>query len=301
MHLCLTQKATDISAGDGWAAAIMADETMVTWGIGTHGEMGRKVPTLDKTTSNQVILEEFLTPKPPVWNEVGSVHRRKVTGISCGAYHLLVLAKETGAGMSVYSCGLNQYGQLGLGDNEGDNKDIKYVLKLTKINYFEVRNIAKVEAGQYFSCFVNSTGKELYSCGRSDCGQLGISLKQPDAGSFESTPVRVPLVYNIDSTKVSDPKGNCIVESDIVEEDQPEIEQISCGSSHVLVLTKEGDVYSWGFGESGACGQGKSDADVFRPKKLNPKGKNHVFKYVSGGGQHSAAVFVTQSKGSRAK
>ncbi|KAL3795978.1 hypothetical protein ACHAWO_013109 [Cyclotella atomus] len=295
MHLCLSQKATDISAGDGWAAAIFADETMVTWGIGTHGEMGRKVPTLDKTTSNQVILEEFLTPKPPVWNEVGSsVHRRKVTGISCGAYHLLVLAKETGAGMSVYSCGLNQYGQLGLGD-----VDTRF--ELTKIEYLEDRNIAKIEAGYHFSCFVNSTGKELYSCGRSDYGQLGISLKQPDSGSFESTPVRVPLVYDIDSTIVSDPKGNCIIESEIVEEDQPEIEQISCGSTHVLVLTKEGDVYSWGFGESGACGQGKSDSDVLRPKKLvtkveNAQGAKCGVKFVSGGGQHSAVVVATASK-----
>ena len=145
---------------------------------------------------------------------------------------------------------------------------------------------------------MNNTGKELYCCGRRDYGQLGISLKQPDSGSYEFTPIRVPLVYTIDSSTVSDPKGNCIVEGDIVEHDQPVIEQISCGSTHVLVLTEEGDVYSWGFGESGACGHGNSDKDVFRPKKLVTKLENtQGVKFISGGGQHSAVVVATKSKG----
>ena len=58
---------------------------------------------------------------------------------------------------------------------------------------------------------------------------------------------RTPLVYEPRGT-VSNPKENCIVVDDIVEEDQPEIEQVSCGSTHALVLVKGGDAYSWGFG-----------------------------------------------------
>jgi alpha-tubulin suppressor-like RCC1 family protein len=108
-------------------------------------------------------------------------------------------------------------------------------------------------------------------------------------------------VYTIDSSRVPDPKGNCIIESEIVENDQPAIEQISCGSTHVLVLTKDGDVYSWGFGESGACGQGKCDSDVLRPKKLvsklkNAQGAKYGVKFVSGGGQHSDVVIATKSR-----
>lgn len=108
-------------------------------------------------------------------------------------------------------------------------------------------------------------------------------------------------MYTIDSSEVKDPKTNCINESKIVEEDQPEIEQISCGSTHVLVVTKDGDVYSWGFGESGACGHGKCDKDVLRPKKLVITGGKHRIKFVSGGGQHSAAVVVTKSRDSQVK
>ncbi|KAL3788286.1 hypothetical protein HJC23_002860 [Cyclotella cryptica] len=290
LHLCLDKKAKDISAGDGWGAAILEDETIVTWGVGTSGEMAREVPVLDKKTPMKVVISEFLTPKPPTWN--GLSGKKKVAAISCGAYHLLAIVRE--CGMNVYGSGLNQYGQLGLGDNVNRNK-------LTKIEFFEGRSIVKCEGGAHFSCFVNNTGKELYCCGRGDYGQLGISLEQPESGSFETTPIRVPLVYTIQKSKVTDPKGNCIIESDIVEEDQPEIEQISCGSSHVLVLTKDGDVYSWGFAEFGACGQGKRDTDIMRPKKMeaklaNAQGAKYKIKFVCGGGQHSAMVVSTDSR-----
>ena len=90
--------------------------------------------------------------------------------------------------------------------------------------------------------------------------------------------------------------------NDIVEEDQPEIVQISCGSTHALALTKNGDAYSWGFGTMGACGQGKDEADVLMPKKLEAKMKKsqgaastYKIEYVSGGGQHSAALVTSSS------
>ena len=154
--------------------------------------------------------------------------------------------------------------------------------------------ITKVEGGMHFSCFVDKTGKKLYECGRGDYGNLGITYEQPDAGYFEDTPVRVPLVYESNSA-VSNRKENCINVDDIVEEDQPEIEQVSCGSTHVLVLTKCGDAYSWGFGTMGACGQGSSDDDVLLPTKLVTR--KSKMQYVSGGGQHSTAIVTTASRG----
>ena len=131
MHLCLEKKAMDVSAGEGWAVALLEDGSIVTWGIGTHGEMGREVPKLDKKTPNDVIVSEFLTPKPPVWDGLPSM--KKVIGISCGAYHLLALTREN-QDSSVYSCGLNQYGQLGLGD-----KETRY--KLTKVRNADTTQI----------------------------------------------------------------------------------------------------------------------------------------------------------------
>ena len=130
---------------------------------------------------------------------------------------------------------MNNYGQLGHGDIT--NRD-----KLTKIQHFVGRDIVKVEGGMHFSCFVDNSSKELYECGRGEYGNLGITLEQPDAGYCETLPVRVPLAHEPDIKSIIerniDRKANCIIAEDIVETDQPEIEQISCGSTHVLVLAK---------------------------------------------------------------
>ncbi|EED91362.1 predicted protein [Thalassiosira pseudonana CCMP1335] len=292
----IERPAKDISAGGSFNAALLDDDTIVTWGIGTTGEMarGEGMSNLDKKTSMEIIKEKFLKPAPPVW---AVPMKRTVLSLSCGGFHLLVVARDADASQNVYSCGLNQYAQLGLGDIENRNV-------LTKVTFFEERDITTVEGGYQFSCFVDATGKKLYACGRGDYGNLGITLKQPGAGWFEKTPTRVPLVHTIDESTISEEKKKetCIVEADIDEEKQPEIAQISCGSTHVIVRTKGGDVYTWGFGEQGACGQGKDYNDVLRPKKLETKLKNiqgsqYEVKFVSGGGQHSSVVIATGSKG----
>ncbi|KAL9183189.1 hypothetical protein ACHAXT_004976 [Thalassiosira profunda] len=289
LHLVqIPQKATAVSAGGAFCAVLLEDGSLVTFGVGNCGELARPTVELNKKTPIEKVKEDYLTPKPPLWEQ--PTLKRDVLNVSCGAFHLLVVAKENGARV-VYSAGLNQYGQLGLGDEERRGK-------LTRIPFFDGKDIATVEGGYHFSCFVDDTGTELYATGRGDYGQLGITLEQPGSGWFVKSPCRVPLVYE-PKGPVANPKENCINAEDIVEEDQPEIEQISCGSTHVLVLTKGGDAYSWGFGTSGACGQGKEDSDVLRPRKLEAKVKGAPcqMRYLSGGGQHSTAIVTTGSKG----
>jgi alpha-tubulin suppressor-like RCC1 family protein len=314
----MPSKAKDVSAGAAFNVALLVDGSIVTWGLGDCGELARPVPKMNKKTSNDIIVREFLTPQPPLWDGPTIGIKRSVVAISAGGYHLLVVTREYDGELNAYSSGLNNYGQLGHGDIT--NRD-----KLTKIHYFAGREIVKVEGGMHFSCFVDKSSQKLYACGRGDYGNLGITLEQPDAGYCETLPVRVPLVHEPDIKSIIerniDRKANCIIAEDIIETDQPEIEQVSCGSTHVLVLTKGGEAYSWGFGQCGACGQGKSDQDVLRPRKLVPKltskatttttdgggggttggggGASAACKiqYVSGGGQHSAAIVKTGSTG----
>ena len=322
LHLFqMPRPAKDISAGAGFNAALLDDDTIVTWGIAQCGELARPVPKLSKQTSNEDVENVFLKPAPPLW--AGPKLKRTVVTIACGGFHLLAVTRENGK-LCVYSCGLNQYGQLGLGDTANRSELTKVsaspkstvihpffchsfsnvallIPLLLKIQFFDGRDITKVDGGFHFSCFVNITGKELYTCGRGDYGQLGITMEQPEAGYLETLPLRAPLIYESQG-RVSNPKENSIILENINEEDQPEIDQLSCGTSHVLVLTKGGDVYSWGFGDQGACGHGKDDKDICRPKKLDAKLKNaqgakNDVKFVSGGGQHSTIVVTTGSAG----
>ncbi len=175
------------------------------------------------------------------------------------------------------------------------------VIYFQQAEFFEGKGIESVEGACHGSYFVGGTGKKLYSVGRGDYGGLGITLEQPETGFFVSTPHRVPLVYDVKTQgDISEPTQNCIVEGTINEDEQPEIEQVAAGSSTVIVITKQGDVYSWGFGESGACGQNKrdsseNDADITLPQKMNLTRKKVTFqvKYASGGAQHSAVIINT--------
>jgi alpha-tubulin suppressor-like RCC1 family protein len=194
---------------------------------------------------------------------------------------MLVLAKDDEASATqVYSCGLNNYGQLGY---------TGIADRLTEISFFHGMNIKQIAGGEHFSLCLDSTGKKLYGFGRTCSGQLGNTTTTPAVGSYEVTPVPIYLEYNADGS----PKAN------------PIISQISCGGSHSFAMTEHGDVYSWGFGLSGALGVGKvGDGDcVLRPQKidvtrginlLNEKeGKGLVsatVQMVAGGAQHSAMV-----------
>lgn len=226
------------------------------------------------------IINDYLVPQPVVWDE-GLTVEKTVTNMACGAYHLLVIARNNNhhnVGInSVYASGLNQYGQLGL----GDTRDRKVLTRVKKLNN---SNIIQVAAGVHHSLCLGKSLTSLYAFGRGDSGQLGITKSIPSVGYLEHTPVSVSLV--------------------IGKERNPSISQISCGGNHNLVLTEDGDVYTWGYGEMGALGHGK-ELDEYSPRKLEldtylNEVKNEIdgnsntrkVHSVVGGGQHSAIILT---------
>lgn len=63
------------------------------------------------------VLQKFMTPLPPIFD--CPKQNKKVMNVGCGGYHLLVAAIDEGEdSVKLYASGLNQYGQLGLGDTE---------------------------------------------------------------------------------------------------------------------------------------------------------------------------------------
>lgn len=129
VHLTkMPKKVTAISAGEHINAAILEDNTLVTWGLGITGEMARPVCKVTKKTSLDLITRERLTPHPVQW--AGPPLKRTVLQVSCGSFHLLAVSREGNNQLSVYSSGLNQYGQLGLGDTENRNTLTKVSLVL---------------------------------------------------------------------------------------------------------------------------------------------------------------------------
>jgi alpha-tubulin suppressor-like RCC1 family protein len=77
-----------------------------------------------------VVKESFLKPKPVIFASQPNLQRR-VIEVACGMNHMLVVARNpqsvSGRG-NLYSAGLNQYGQLGMGDT-----DERHALTLVRV------------------------------------------------------------------------------------------------------------------------------------------------------------------------
>jgi alpha-tubulin suppressor-like RCC1 family protein len=216
----------------------------------------------------------FLTPLPPHWSVPGKM---QVIAVCCGGCHLLVCARAPGHFQTIlYASGLNQYGQLGMGDTEDRHE-------LTPVETLKDQEIVQCAAGEHFSVGLNIMGNAIYSWGRSDYGQLGLFSKQQKSGDFEATPQRVSF-----------PK-----------EDSPILfETISAGDRHVLAITQAKHVYTWGFGETGTTGHELPDNwDGCRPRKLDvlrdyrdkKVAANSLVLAADGGGQHTLMVIERYS------
>ena len=139
-----------------------------------------------------------------------------------GTYFEVVLKTDG----TVWTWGNNQYGQLGNGTTQ--NVNISDPLRVVGVNsegYLE--RITQITAGAHFAAALTEDGK-VVTWGYNAHGQLGNNT---------TTNSGVP-VY------VQDENGEIITG----------IKQISGGSSHMLALTEEGEVYSWGLNNYGQLG-----------------------------------------------
>ena len=126
------------------------------------------------------------------------------------------------------------------------------------------------------SLCLDLTGHNLYSFGRGDYGQLGITLNRPKEGYLQNEPKPVYL-------------NRALATEDGLVKENPKIRSITCGDHHSMAVTEDGDLYTWGFGEEGQLGQGHEN-DSYCPQKVLEGGVIHA----SGGSQHT--VVLTRKK-----
>ena len=207
-----------------------------------------------------------------------------IVDISCGMRHSLFVDDKG----NVYSTGCGKKGQLGLGDS------VKKVFTPTLVNDFS--SAVSVNCGQHFSVVIatSQTGCEMFTFGDNKYNQVSNTTK-----NIFSTP-QLKLAYSLkDETLISadcgwthvvilqtssdnnkiftwgrntygqlgsknpcDDKGHTQVELD----EQPL--KVVSGYEHILVLTKSGRLYAWGWNEHSNCGVGASSQNFFQPQSV---------------------------------
>ena len=164
-----------------------------------------------------------------------------------------VILKEDG---TVWSAGNNTYGQLGNGTTTNHN-----ILAQVKINEDEyLTGVRKISVG-YTHILAMTVNGEVYAWGTNETGQLGQNNT-------------TNLSY---ATKVLDSTGT---------ETLSNIMDIGAGWDSSMVLTKTGEVYSWGSGFQYRLGTGNYD-DQHLPVKLNIRNVAYIER-----SQDLAPIFV---------
>jgi NIMA (never in mitosis gene a)-related kinase len=134
------------------------------------------------------------------------------------------------------------FGQLG----HGDKASYCSPKLVTALDGIPVRDAV---CGEDFTVCLSEEG-EVYACGSDYWGCLGQGNPVEQEKSC-TVPVPVPLPENL------------------------HIEQISCGDTHVMALTRSKEVFSWGCGKYGRLGLG-SEMNVSTPQKVQLPGQSPV-------------------------
>eukprot|EP01083_Nonionella_stella_P297353 1009844_1 len=175
--------------------------------------------------------------------------------VATGGQHSLVLM-ENG---NVWSFGLNTDGQL------GHNDDVDARFKPKMIESIKDLCISYISCGYNHNFLIETTGK-VFVFGRNRSGQCG-------TGSYDyDVPIKVPTEIDLNLN-------------------DDEILTVDCGSTHTLILTTNGKVWSVGYGSEGALGHGPSMDNALTPVMIESLKDVRVVD-VSCGETHSLCVDV---------
>ncbi|OQR84663.1 hypothetical protein ACHHYP_13054 [Achlya hypogyna] len=191
---------TAVACGAGHSVVILADGRVFSWGIGAQGQLG--------------LGSSAASDHPRCIEALPNI----AVAVACGIAHTLLLLQDG----RLFGCGLNQFGQLGLGVAGASTVTAPCNLPVPG------GAVQQIACGGAHSCLVDANG-DVFACGSNSCGQLGIG-HYDDAQTFQRV------------------------------EELPPIALVVCGEEFAAALTQDkASVYSWGLGIAGQMGDGTTD------------------------------------------
>jgi len=228
-------KVKQISCGGAHTAILLTNGDVYTCGNNDSGQLGR--------------IKDGIYPINPEFKIIDS-NVGKVKQISCGLYHTAILLNNG----QVYTCGYNQYGQLGRTPLTPINPEFKIIDS-------NVGKVKQISCGGAHTAILLNNG-QVYTCGNNDFGQLG-RLKTG--------------IYPNPKFEQIDPNVG-------------KVKQISCGGEHTAILLNNGQVYTCGNNDSGQLGRIKDGIYPINPEfKIIDSNVGKV-KQISCGLYHTAIL-----------
>lgn len=230
-----------ISAGAYTVSALTSDGKVVSWGRNEHGQLANGV------TANSGV-PVYVQKQIEITDEEGNITKElvdldNIVSISQGSSHVLALANDG----TVWSWGLNNYGQLGInvGSTTASNANYKrtYAVKVQKqvsetitnedgtetttTHLEDLDNVKEISGGTDFSVALLNDGT-VWSWGLGTSGQIG---------NYGASTVYIPKQVKINSTDFL-----------------TDVEKIDAGGLQTIALKTDGTVWSWGINRYGNLG-----------------------------------------------
>ena len=240
-----------VSNGSYHSFGLTSDGRIYAWGRNTSGELG--IGTTLARSNVPIAVKTTGTPMD------GKVVKQVEGGGRYEGSHSIALASDG----TVYTWGLNQYGQLGNNTTTNSRSPIAVQAAGTPL---AGKTIVQVAAGADHSLALDSDGA-LYAWGSNAYGQLG---------NGTTTNSSVPVAVKIAGTPLA---GKTIV-------------QIAAGANHNMVLTSGGTVYAWGWNYHGQLGNNtKTNSNTIVAVQTigTPLAGKKIVKIAAGQG-HSLAL-----------
>lgn len=248
LHILPLVSVSTIASGSDHLALLSCDGHLYTCGCGEQGQLGR-VAECFTNRGGRKGLELLLTPT------CVPVARSKKGGAICfnalWAGSCATFAHSTGG--DIYSCGLNNYNQLGF-------EDTKNYFTLQIVPSFLGSRWHKISCGLHHTLALDEQGV-VHVLGRREYGRLGLGKECEDA-------IRPTVIPTLKDTYCID---------------------ISCSTATSYAVTQTGSVFSWGMA-SDQLGSG-TEEDLWEPELMKGKqldGRKVVV--VSSGGQHAVLL-----------
>ncbi|KAF0697947.1 Aste57867_11400 [Aphanomyces stellatus] len=232
---CLVgRRITAIACGAGHSVAIAATGAVFSWGIGKQGQLGHGYECVQEPNPRQILSLE------------------PVAAVACGIAHTMFLLPDG----SIRGCGLNSYGQLGL----GHTKPIVGVPTSIELTC----RVHHVACGGAHSCLVDADGR-LWSAGSNSCGQLGLG-HSTDTCEFEVVAMATPCALVVCGEEFSGAvaatravymwglgiagqmgdRTYTSYDAPHLVDGLPPVETLSLSQAQVFAVTGEGGVWTWG-------------------------------------------------------
>lgn len=248
-----SNKAVKIASGANHVVILTAKQELYTFGSGEQGQLGR-ISEHFSVRGGRKGIKLLLTPMMVRFKKTRGNGEVKFCDIFCGSFNTFAVTSDH---KGIYAFGLNNFGQLGVGDdiNHFSPQSFKFI---PQQNTLSDASQLKISGDQHHTLMC--LGGRVYVMGRSEYGRLGLGEDATD----KLLPTEVP--------------------------DFGIVHTVSTGTSCSFAVTDEGKLYSWGMGDSLQLGNGE-EKDACSPELVTGKkleGKKILS--VSAGGQHTALL-----------